>query len=231
MVKMAKKDAKKSRIFSNTFFRAAVLTSVVFISGILVGLWMDTIRLGMVQAAIEDVTYSWNDAKMQNLYYQVFEDTPGFCEAAIEANLDFNEKIYREGLRIERYESVNKFTPSLLLEKKRYALLQFQFWANSIQLRDKCNTTYTTLVYLHSKNESFAIEQKVQSAVLIDVKEKCGNELMLIPLPADLEIETVDLVKSNFGVKTFPSILINETILLEGLQSERNLRPYIPCLQ
>lgn len=229
---MQYKDRKdKGGLWENTFLRAALLTTIIFLIGIFVGIWFDTLRLESVQTTLEDISDSWNDARMQSLYYQVFEDTPGFCEASINANLDFNKKIYEEGVRIERYENVNKFTPSLLVEKRRYALLQLQFWMNSIQLRDKCKTNYTTLVYFHSKNESFAINQKLQSAVLLDVKEMCGDDLMLIPLPADIGLETIGLIRTNFGIDTFPSILINETVVLKGLQSERDLTPFMECLQ
>jgi hypothetical protein len=233
------KDAKrggaqnetKPGMMNNTFFRAALLTTVIFLIGIFVGMWFDTLRLWDVQTMLQDITDDWNDARMQSLYYQMFEETPGFCEASIQANLDFNEKIYEEGVKIERYENVNKFTPELLVEKKRYALLQLQFWINSIQLRDKCDTNYTTLLYLHSKNDSFAMNQKLQSAVLLDAKERCGRDLMLIPLPADIGIETIELIISNFDIENFPVVIINETVSLEGLQSESDLAPYISCLQ
>jgi hypothetical protein len=218
-------------ITQNTFFKAALLTTVVFLIGIFVGVWLDTLRLEDVQTALEEINDRWYDARMQSLYFQTFEKTPGFCNAAIDANLEFNEKIYEEGLKIERYEEVNKFTPSLLNEKKRYALLQLQFWMNSIQLRDSCNTNYTTLVYFYSNDEKLTIDQNLQSAVLMDIKSKCGTQLMLIPLPADLDIETIGMITSHFGVDKFPAVLINETITLKGLQSEKDLSTFIPCLQ
>lgn len=227
---MKREAENKKNIFDNIFFKAAVLTTVVFIIGIAFGMWMDSIRLNEIESSIEEITIQWNDAKMQESYYNAFIDTPGFCDSAIEANLDFNEKIYEQGIKIERYEIVNKFTPTLQLEKKRYALLQTQFWMNSIHLREVCDVDYTTVVYLHSKNESFAINQKVQSAVLLDAKKACGNDIMLIPLPADLGIQTIEIVKSNFGIETFPSIIINENIVLQGLQTESDLAQYIDCI-
>ena len=229
--KSAAKNELNGEIFNNAFFKAAVLTMIVFIVGVSLGMWLDNLRLDDVQGVIEDINFRWNDARMQTLYYQMFDDVPGFCEATIESNLRFNDEIYKEGVVIERYENVNKFTPELENEKKRYALLQLQFWINSIQIREKCDTNYTILVYLHSKNESFAIDQKVQSAVLIDIKEKCGEDLMLIPLPGDIGISTIDIVKNNYAIDTFPSIIIDESVVLEGLQSEDELLKFIPCLQ
>jgi hypothetical protein len=69
----------------------------------------------------------------------------------------------------------------------------------------------------------------VQSAVLLDVKEKCGTDAMLIPLPIDLNITTIDVLKENYKIKKTPAILINENILLEGLQRESDLQKYLSC--
>jgi len=218
-------------MLDNVFIKAAVLTTIVFSLGVLVGAWLDVSRLESVKASLEDISDSWSDARMQTLYYQMFVKAPGFCDAAIQSNLDFNAKIYEEGVRIERYEEVNKFTPALLSEKRRYALLQLQFWFNSVELRESCDANYTTLVYLYSKNDSLSIEQNLQSAVLLEAKDKCGDRLMLIPLPADIDIETIELVKSNFGISRFPALLIDESVVLEGLQSELDLAKAVQCLR
>jgi hypothetical protein len=175
----------------------------------------------------------WNDARLLSTFYQAFTGTndPESCKSALQANLDFNNKIYQEGLKIEKYEDINKFTPYLLLEKKRYALLQMQFWINSINLKKSCNATYTNLVYFYSHDEGLSVKQKVQSAILLDAKKKCGAELMLIPLPFDLDITAVNMIKSNFKINSTPSILIDEKVVLEDVQAEAVLRNYVPCLK
>jgi hypothetical protein len=217
-----------------TFIMAGALTALVFFAGILIGMWLDSNRLTDIQVAIEDMNDRWNDARMQTLYYQTFENGNAFCDAALKSNLDFNTNIYNEGLKLEKYEEVNKFTPSLIVEKRKYALLQLQFWMNSVQLRTSCHFNYTTLVYLYSTNETYSMDQKLQSAVLLQAKEKCGDGLMLIPLPADLgdgfTVQTIELLKSNFNITTYPSIIINETVSLHGLKSGAELGSYISCL-
>ena len=81
----------------------------------------------------------------------------------------------------EQYEEMNRFSSQLILEKKRYALLQLQFWFNSINLRKSCDLNYNTVVYLYSHyDESLVINQKIQSAALLELKEKYGPDMMLI---------------------------------------------------
>lgn len=213
----------------STFIYAALLTTVVFSIGILVGIWLDNLRLEEIEKRLTEIDVDWNDARIQSLYYQSFMNSTE-CDSAISANLEFADRIYQEGLKIERYEKVNKFTPSLILEKKRYALLQLQFWINSINLKNSCNANYSTLVYFYSHfDKTLEVKQKLQSAVLSNIKEKCGPNLMLIPLPLDLDIMTINLIKSQYNIKTAPSILINEKILLEGLKSQDEIEEFIKC--
>jgi hypothetical protein len=212
-------------------FKAAILTAIVFIIGVSVGVWLDVMRVQEIKESLTEIDISWNDARLLSVYLQTLMNDTESCNSALEANLDFNNRIYQEGLKIERYETSERFAPSLILENRRYALLQLQFWLNSINLKKLCNANYSTLVYFFSHDENIASEQNIQSAVLKDVKEKCGADLMLIPLPFNLDIITIDLVKKNYNITRTPSILINEKIVLQGLQSEKDLAKYIPCLK
>lgn len=200
-------------------WKAAILTVIVFLAGLFLGAWLDISRVGAVKSRLVELELQWNDARLQSLYYQQLTNDIG-CNAAVYANLKFNEKIYEEGKKIEQYELVNRFAPELIKEKQKYALLQLQFWLNSITLRKKCNTSYTTIVYFYSHyNESAAMDQKLQSAVLLELKEQYGNKILLIPLPTDLGVSTIELIKKIYNITSTPAILINESKLLVGVQS------------
>ena len=135
----------------------------------------------------------------------------------LKGNLKFNKKIYEEGQKIERYEKVNRFAPHLITQKKRYALLQLQFWFNSINLRKKCNFNYSTVVYLYSHyNKSLSNIQKVEGTLLSQLKEEYGSEMMLIPLPGDLGLVSIDTIKSQYNITKLPAIIVNEKYVFEG---------------
>ncbi len=214
----------------DVFLKSAMLTAVVFAIGIGAGIWLDSSRLEEVQSRLTEIDTYWNDARLHISTLEILLNQSLSCEAAINANLEFNDRIFKEGQRIERFEETNRFAPSLILEKKRYALLQTQFWFNSINIKQRCNADYYTVVYFYSHyNDTVALNQKLQSAVLLDVKGKCGQKLMLSPLPLDLNITTIDVLRENYRIRTTPAILINEKILLEGLQAENDLSKYIKC--
>ncbi|HDH41709.1 MAG TPA: hypothetical protein ENG12_04830 [Candidatus Altiarchaeales archaeon] len=215
-------------IQSDVFWKAFVLTLVIFLLGIFMGFWLDNARVEQIRSEYKEMEISSIDARLQTLYYQIFKNSSNFCEPAIEENLRFADKIYAEGLRIEQYEKINKLTPSLISDKRRYMLLKLQFWLNCIELKRNCNASYTNVVYFYSGlNET--MEEYVQGIVLMDLKESCGRDMMLIPLAVDLNITTIDIVKHQYNITTTPTILIDEKIKLEGLQKRKDLERYIKC--
>lgn len=210
--------------------KTVILTTVIFILGIFVGVWLDSMRLEEIKGSITATDTEWNDARIQSMFYQKLTDNPESCDSAIKSNLDFNDKIYNQGLEIERRENVEKFTPDIVSEKTRYALLQLQFWFNSINLKETCNASYSSIVYFYSYfNDNLKIDQKIQSTILSDLKQDCGNKLILIPLPLDLNISTVEFIKSNYKIDSAPSLLINEKTVLSGVQNKEEILKYISC--
>jgi len=214
----------------NIVWKAALLTAIVFIAGIAVGIWMDNQRVDQTRERINDIDIEWNDARLTSLYYQqLAANDTAYCNAAMDANLAFNDRIYQEGLTIERYESVNRFAPELLQEKKRYALLQLQFWMNSIELKKQCGATYHTLVYFYDHyNSGLENVQAAQSAILAELKDKCGANLMLVPLPRDLDISTISLLAAQYNITSAPSILLDGNTFA-GLTGNGMLVPLLGC--
>jgi len=106
--------------------------------------------------------------------------------------------------------------------------LKLQFWLNCIYLKRICNASYINVVYFYS-HYNLTTEDQVQGAVLLDIKESCGSRMMLIPLPIDLNLTTINMIKEQYNIKRTPTILIDEEIKLEGLQKRDDLMGYISC--
>jgi len=210
---------------------AAVLSGIIFFIGLFIGFWFDNMRAEDVSKTLLVIDNQGNDARLQNLYYQIFYNvSDSFCTSALQENLKFNERIYQTGVTIDRFEEANRFSDTLLQEKTRYALLQAQFWFNAIHIKKACNADYSTMVYLYSNfNRTLANDQRVQSAINLDLKEKCGPKLMLVVLPVDLNITTVDAIVNTYNISRTPALIINENIVLQGLHSKQEVESYFNC--
>ncbi|MCD6399021.1 MAG: hypothetical protein J7L08_03805 [Candidatus Aenigmarchaeota archaeon] len=206
------------------FAITTLLTLVFLLIGFFAGIWFDEMRTEEIKNELTNIDIMWNDARLQSLYYQTLSDGSDFCDSAIKSNLEFSEKIYDEGKKIDRYEKANRFSPDLILQKKRHALLQMQFWFNSIKLRDMCNFNYSTVVYLYSHyDDSLSMKQKIEGAALLELKEKYGSSMMLIPLPSDIGILSVDAIKSQYNITEMPAVIVNEKYVFQGLTSKEKI--------
>ncbi|MEM7821633.1 MAG: hypothetical protein QXX38_02375 [Candidatus Aenigmatarchaeota archaeon] len=215
----------------DVFLKAGILTLIVFLVGMFFGIWLDQLRIEELRWKLEEIFIAWEDSKLQNIYYQTFKLQN--CELAIKQNLEFSDKVYYGlGKMIEEYERVNKFYPELMIEKKKYVLLKLQFWFNSVYLKEKCNASYVNVVYFYSQFADLVTKenQKVQSLVLAQIKEEYGNKILLIPLPLDMNITSIEAIANSFNITTSPTILIDEKIKLEGLQKKEDLKKIIESL-
>ena len=210
------------------FLKAAAITAVVFLIGVYMGSLMDEMRVNEVKERITQIDNLWNDVRLMQSYIENFSDGPDYCDFLLDENLKAGDKIYEEGIKVEEYENINRFSSEFIVEKTRYALLDVQFWLNSIELKKACNGNYSTVVYFYSQNNKTA-EQNFQDRVLWDLKQQCGPKIIYITFPADINISTIEIVKKIYGINKTPAILIDEEILLEEPTTLRELEDYISC--
>lgn len=214
----------------NTYLKAGVLTLFVFLMGIMVGIWIDNYRLSSIRSSISETDINWNDARLLERYFEKFGQNS--CNLALEQNLAYNKKIYTEGKEIEKKIEANIFTPDVEQEWRRYILLQTQFWLNSIELKERCNFNYSNVVYLFRQKEldrDEAINNRVQSSVLSNLKEECGNKIMLIPITTDLNLIVVDSVVKKYNITEFPATIVDENYVFQGVTKRDTLEKLLNC--
>ena len=212
----------------NVFSKTAVITIIVFLIGVYLGMFFDSMRVEEVKGRITQIDNLWNDVRLMQSYIQKFSNTTDYCDFLLEENLKVGDKIYEEGLKVEEYEKSNRFASLFILEKKRYALLDLQFWINTIDLKKLCNANYSTVIYFYSQYKKTP-EQVFQDKTLWDLKQKCGPQIIYITFPGDLDISTIEIIKNIYTIEKIPSILIDESILLETPLTMRELEEYIKC--
>jgi len=215
-------------IQKDVFWKAAVITLIVFSLGVLLGYLLEENRISEIQNEYKQVEMEWADAKLQSVYYYQLLN-PEYCDIAIESNINFADKVYQQGLKLERYEKANKLNNEMVYEKQRYALLKLEFWMNSVILKDKCKADYNNVVYFYKDQSSIAENsaQEAQSKILLELKNKYAQKVMLIPLPIDMDIATINIIKDIYNIEKVPTIFINEKIKLENVNSLQEIEKNI----
>jgi hypothetical protein len=224
------RSRNKKTVEKGPYLRAAVLSVLIFLSGIMFGVFLDNFRLSEIRKQISQIEVSSNDAMLLSLFLQKFGKNS--CDKALDINLRFNERIYKEGEQIEEAFKANRFTPELEQEWRKYILLQTQFWFNSIELKKNCNFNYSNVVHLFKLKTEDIKERavnKLQSEIMLSLKQKCGNKIMLIPLTTDNNLSVVDAIIAKYNITKLPAIIINEEKIFQGLTSLEKINQITKC--
>ena len=211
----------------DVLWKALILTVIVFSAGFFMGYSFEKGRIYEIESDYQKMRLRQIDANLQTVYYNsMISKEDSFCDVAIDENINFADRLYEEGIKIEKYLKASKITEELLTNQKEYILFKTQFWLNAISLKRQCNAEYVNVVYFYEqKTEDFNLntDQNVMSGMLFEIKQEYGPEIMLIPLATDLNISTVNIVLDQYNITELPALLINEEKVMLGLSNKSDI--------
>lgn len=213
----------------NIYSKTMVSTIAIFLIGIMLGVLVDNMRVSEIKSSLSESEMSWEDYRLLNTFIGTLRGDE--CESALKQNLEYNSMIYKFGSEIENKIKVSRFSPEAQQEWNRYVLLQFQFWMNSIELKEKCGFDYSNVVYVSRMVEggSEEVDNRLQSNILLDIKERCGSEIMLIPLTAEFGLESVSAIVSYYNITKFPAVIVDEEYVFQGMTEASEIEKHIGC--
>lgn len=209
------------------FLYALLLTVFIFNFGIFMGYMLESSRVGKINTLYLNSEMDLLDQMIQKDTLNIMELD---CELLIEENINFGDKIFEEALQIQKYEDANRINDEIIFQHKKFDLLRTLFWVNSITIKQKCNSSYHNLVYLYKYDNPTLEEeskQKFFSNLLQQLKEKRGNNIMLIPIAADNDISSVNLLMEKYEINELPVILIDETTKITEIQNLEDIERYL----
>ncbi len=211
----------------HAFWQALVFTIIIFIIGIIMGFFLENSRSDSIEFNLLQSEINLLDQQIRDQGINQFNVS---CEISKKSTFAFADKIYNEAVTLEEYDSRSKFTDILKTLHKRYDLLRMILWMESIEIKNKCNEDYHTLVYFFNYAEgdiSKKAEQASISRLLIDVKNKYGDRILLIPIAANLDLESVNLVKEQYNITSSPVIIVDESTVITDIPTLQELESAI----
>jgi hypothetical protein len=211
----------------HSFWLALIFTISIFIIGLSLGFLLENQRQDFVQIKLFNSEINLLDEQIRSNLFDNFDIN---CDIRLESTFNFADKIYWDARELENYEGSSNFVNDYKVIHKRYDLLRVLLWKESLNLKENCNSDFHTIIYFYdydSQDLSLKSKQLVFSRVLLDLKEKYGGKILLIPIALNLEIESVQLLADKYTVSSSPSILIDESILIQDIPSIEELEKVI----
>jgi hypothetical protein len=208
---------------NNVFWQALLLSITFLVIGMYLGIILEQGRLIEINDYYIQSEVSLIDIiTLDNLV----ETNQLSCEKLKSININLLNRVYEEALLLSEYETAGRITEEITLLHKKYDVLRGYLWVNAIKIKERCGSDFDTIVYFYNYEEkdlTKKAEQNVWSKLLGEIKEERGDDLVLIPIAADTELESINSVLSSYNFTDFPIVIINEEIILDELIEKEEL--------
>lgn len=203
----------------NAFWQALLVTIFVFVAGFVLGFYIELSNASKSDLLIRSYETELLD---QQIKLTVLNEGINFnCENAKKNLFDFADQIYLDAAEFEKKDAQSKLTDTQReVLHKRYDLLRLNLWLESLKLRNRCNESFHTVLYLFdygSQDIEVRSEQRVLGLVLLDLKYEHPENVLLLPIAANLDLDSVDMIKGNYNLSKSPSIIIDESLVVDYL--------------
>ena len=210
----------------HVFWQAFFVTMLFFLVGLVLGIYLEQLRSDNLSITFYDSEVSLYDSFALG---KLIDSNITSCEDLKEASINFADKIYLEAKELERFDEKSKLTESMKSIHRKYDLLRTLLWINVIDLKNKCSDV-NSVVYLYvydTEDIEIKSKQVVWGRILNELKEKEGENVLLIPIATDQEIESLNYLLEFYNVNEFPAVLINEKDVLYGHKTAEEIEDYL----
>lgn len=207
----------------HVFWQALIVTVAIFGIGVMIGFFVEDSRTSSLNDQLVKSEVNLID---QQLRSRLIHDFSINCDLAQKQIFLFADQVYEEASTLERYDSAQTFKDTLDSLHRRYDLLRLLMWTESVELRQRCNAPYHTLLYFYAFNTEDVEQQATQRAfshLLLDLKDQHPNDLLLIPVAANLNVSSVDLLASQYKIDHLPAIVVDEKYVIYDLETQNEL--------
>lgn len=208
----------------NVFWEALFLTIVVFLFGLLLGVAIEGRRVDNINDYYAQSEIALMDVLAME---RLLEVETGTCSDLMESSRNFANRVYEEARTLEKYDESSRLSEGIKLAHQRYDLLRTFLWINSMKIKQKCPGEYNYVVYLYSleiKDLTNKATQKTWSKILMDLKNDLGEDVILIPIAADQEIDSLELILNEKDIEKFPAVVVNGEEVLYDLKTVDELK-------
>lgn len=210
----------------HVFWEALIITIFIFGIGVLFGIFLENARSDKISEVYLQSELNLLDIQIQT---EILNKGDFNCVESVKQNIEFGDKIYEDAMSLERYEDASRVDNDFIQAHKRYDLLRTLLWLNSVKIKEKCNDSFHTIIYLYDYKPEDSIqknEQKVISRFLEDLKNDYGNEIILIPIAKNMDISSLELVIKDYEIGDV-SIIVDEELVVSELGDLNQITSYL----
>ena len=206
------------------FVQTLFVTIVIFLVGFYIGMSIEGNRANEMNSYYTQSEVALIDILSLNKLVNLGNVS---CSVLEQSNKDLLDRVYDDARLLTQYEESGKLTNNLKDLHKKYDVLRTYLWINSVDLKKKCPSKISTIVYLYNYEETDLTkkaEQNVWSKLLLEIKNE-NPEVVLIPIAYDSNLISLNSLVSSYNITSFPSVIVNEKTVFSEISSKEEVFP------
>jgi len=217
-------ESKMGKIRVNVYLKAALLTFLVFVSGIAIGWYLDEARVSFVKSKIDELEISFSNLALEEEFYRsIASNKDTICNIYISKANDLALQAGKLGSYLESFREISKFgLHNIESLKDKYFILNLKLWLYMRKLREECNYNTTTILFFYTSMKR--CEDCIAQGIVLDQLKKSNPEkYMIFAVDVDSKVGIVNALKVYFNVTQVPTLIINEKQKIGGFISRQEL--------
>jgi len=217
-------EGKMGKVRAHIYIKAALLTFLVFISGVAIGWYLDETRVSFVKSKIDELEISFSNLALEEEFYRsIATNKDTICNIYISKANDLALQAGKLGSYLESFREISKFNlHNIEGLKDKYFILNLKLWLYMRKLREECNYNTTTILFFYTSVKR--CEDCVAQGIVLDQLKKSDPEkYMIFATDVDSKLGIVNALKVYFNVTQLPTLIINEDQKIEGFVSRQEL--------
>ncbi len=202
----------KRTVTKKNYILAFVITGLIFVVAFLFGMVADRMFVEHVDRFNDETRYDMFRLELRNA---LLEDK--ICDYKSDSFVK-NEFGYVSAEIMQLETKLGKTHQKVMDLKKYYTLLEIYDWLHYKKIKEECGSDYDLILYFYSNKEDsqgndLCEDCERQGFILSYIKSENPSSVRVYSFDYDLESEEVGILKSLYGIDSFPSIVINDNVI------------------
>ena len=212
---------------ASPYVKAALLTLAIAALGFFFIGQLDSMRAGELRSSVDELMFQSESERLLTLYSQVMENISGeLCSYASTATRAKEDKAYALAEKIRFYEQSNIVNAEYDKIRNQYYLANAELYLNMSSTARYCGSApYTTVLFFYKVKENCP-ECRAQGGVLDSLRPKYP-QLRVFAFPSDSDQDFINVFIRRHKIAQAPALVINDSVVLQGLQSEAEVEKYL----
>ncbi|MEA3414053.1 MAG: hypothetical protein U9Q99_00810 [Nanoarchaeota archaeon] len=222
-MKKGKQDlsSTKARKFDDSwrYLYAFLIASFLIVFGFLASYAISGFELNNLKESQEDLYYDFYKAKLKSDLFN-FTD----CSSSLK---DMGTTLDFEGAMLSSLEQqFGKDSEKILEGKKYYYLLELSHFEFVKSINKQCEFDANFIFFFYSNSETEVDNAERIGRILTYVKKEKPNTF-IYSFDSNSEDSLIKLLKKEYDVESFSTVIINEKIKLESIQNSNDILKYL----